>query len=359
MFRNDSSRREFLRRSAALAAAGAATAAAIPAFGLDPRQEEKAPKPEGSAPGRVPIEHRTLGKTGLSVAVLGFGGAEIGYERKDAALVERLLNGALDAGMNVIDTAECYMDSEELIAGAVGHRRKEYHLFTKCGHYAVSGGSSAWSEDGVMKSIERSLRRLKTDVIDLVQLHSCSIEELKKGACISGLEKAKKEGKTRFIGYSGDAEAARFAVESGRFDTLQTSLSFLDQEAIDMTLPLAAAKKMGVITKRTIGNAVWRFEKEPSFDYHIEYWKRLQALGYGFATKENVANEGPDGPAGIALRFVAAQPAVSVMLVGTSKPERWRQNAELLSHGPLSKEKVAEIRARWKQVAKPEWIGQT
>jgi len=349
MNRIDPNRREFLRRSAAALAASAAAGSAFPAFARVP--QEKTPAP-------VPIEKRKLGKTGLEVAVLGFGGAEIGYERTDQAAVDQLLNAALDSGMNVIDTAECYMGSEEAIARAVGKRRKEYVLFTKCGHWAEGGGPT-WTADALTKSIERSLQRLATDAVDLVQLHSCSLELLEKGEVIDALEKAKKAGKTRFIGYSGDSAAARYAVECGRFDTLQTSCSILDQEAIDLTLPLAAEKGMGVITKRTIGNAVWRYDEKPGFGYHVEYWNRLQALGYPFATGDAKKKEGPDGPAGIALRFVAAQPAVSVMLVGTSKPERWRQNAELLRQGPLAKTQMDEIRARWKSVAKPEWIGQT
>ncbi len=348
---SSSSRREFLRRSAAIAAGAAASAAAGPAFALRRRETPDE---------RIAIEHRKLGRTGLDVALLGFGGAEIGYERTDQKAVSLLLNGALDAGMNVIDTAECYVDSEELIAEAVGHRRKEYHLFTKCGHFTESGGrGSDWSSAGISKSVERSLKRLATDVLDLVQLHSCPLGELEKGECIAALEKAKKEGKTRFIGYSGDSKAARFAVESGRFDTLQTSLSFLDQEAIDLTLPLAAKNGVGVITKRTIGNAVWRYDDRPPSGYHAEYWRRMKELDYEFTRPGRRDDEGPEGPAGTALRFVAAQPAVSVMLVGTTKPARWRQNAGLLSAGPLPKEALEKMRSRWKEVAKPDWTGQT
>ena len=80
------------------------------------------------------MERRTLGRTGLEVSALGFGGAEIGYEGASLADVERLLGSALDAGLNVIDTAECYVNSEELIGQAVSHRRDHFHLFTKCGH---------------------------------------------------------------------------------------------------------------------------------------------------------------------------------------------------------------------------------
>jgi aryl-alcohol dehydrogenase-like predicted oxidoreductase len=80
------------------------------------------------------METRQFGKTDLRVSVLGFGGAEIGHEQATPGTVAKLLDDALDAGLNVIDTAECYFPSEELIAQAVASRRAEYYLFTKCGH---------------------------------------------------------------------------------------------------------------------------------------------------------------------------------------------------------------------------------
>jgi aryl-alcohol dehydrogenase-like predicted oxidoreductase len=75
---------------------------------------------------RGSMEYRKLGNTDMNVSVLGFGGSEIGYERISPRTAERLLNEALDAGLSVIDTAECYMTSEELIGDAVGKRRSEY-----------------------------------------------------------------------------------------------------------------------------------------------------------------------------------------------------------------------------------------
>jgi len=350
----DPSRRDFLRRSALFAAGGTL---GVPPLAWCP-QDGKKPGAKEPPPAKAVIETRVLGKTGLKVAVLGFGGSEIGSERTEQATVDRLLNAALDAGLNVIDTAECYFDSEEQIARAVEHRRKDYLLFTKCGHYVEGGGREDWSKAGLAKSIERSLKRLRTDVLDLVQLHMAPLGELQKGDCIAALEDAKEAGKTRFIGYSGDAAAAKYAVESERFDTLQTSINFLDQEAIELTLPLAREKNLGVITKRTIANAVWRYDERPKNGYHVEYWRRLQQLRYPFATGTNREREGPDGPAGVALRFVASLPGVSVMLVGTTKPQRWRQNAELLAAGTLSESEMKAIRDRWREVAEPGWSGQ-
>src|SRR2546422_10224027 len=104
------------------------------------------------------MEQRRLGKTDMVASVLGFGGSEIGYQRVSGRTVARELGSALDAGLNVIDTAECYEDSETLIAKAIGSRRREFHLFTKCGH--AGGWSRADRRPApLVAGIDRSRRR--------------------------------------------------------------------------------------------------------------------------------------------------------------------------------------------------------
>src|SRR4051795_2458796 len=227
------------------------------------------------------MEKRQLGGTDMQVSVLGFGGAEIGFEGASETTVERLLKSALDAGLNVIDTGECYEGSEELIGKTVGDRRADYYLFTKCGH-PRGVGSEDWSPPSLLESIERSLRRLKTDRLDLIQLHGCSELTLRKGDVIAALQTARERGHTRYIGYSGDSLAAKFAVESGAFDTLQTSINIADQEALELTLPLARKRKMGVIAKRPIANAAWKTGQKPLDSYQHAYWDRLRKLDYEF-----------------------------------------------------------------------------
>src|SRR3954452_17845568 len=184
------------------------------------------------------METRQLGGTDMRVGVLGFGGAEIGFEQAEPEAVARLLDEALDAGLNVVDTAECYLGSEELIGHAVAGRRQEFYLFTKCGH-PEQPGVGDWRPESLLASIERSLRRLGTDRVDLVQLHSCSEDELRQGDVIAALQEARRKGYTRSIGYSGAVPAARYAIECGAFDALQASVSIADQEAIGTTIPLA------------------------------------------------------------------------------------------------------------------------
>jgi aryl-alcohol dehydrogenase-like predicted oxidoreductase len=297
------------------------------------------------------IERRRLGRTDIEASALGFGGSEIGYENVNARVVARLLATALDAGLTVIDTAECYEDSEALIGKAIGARRNQIHLFTKCGH-AGGWGRAEWRPASLLKSIERSLERLATDHVDLVQIHSCSLAELRKGDVIDALERARERGLTRYIGYSGDGEAARHAVESGRFDTLQTSISIADQEAIDLALPLARRRGMGVIAKRPLANVAWRYPKKPAESYYQTYWSRLRRLDYDFLRDD------PEAAVGMALRFTLSLPGVHTAIVGTTRPDRWPQNAALLDKGPLPASQVHAIRARWRAVATSSWTGQ-
>jgi aryl-alcohol dehydrogenase-like predicted oxidoreductase len=287
----------------------------------------------------------------MIVSALGFGGSEIGYQGVNARTVARLLGGALDAGLNVIDTAECYAESERLIGRAVGARRREFYLFTKCGH-AGGWGRPDWRLASLLKSIERSLRRLETDHLDLVQLHSCSLAVLREGEAIEALARARERGWTRYIGYSGDGEAARFAVECERFDTLQTSVNVADQEAIELTLPLARARDMGVIAKRPLANVAWRYRRKPAEPYYQTYWSRLRALDYDFL------RTAPESAVGIALGFTLGVPGVHTAIVGTTRPERWRENAALLEAGPLSFAHFERLRARWLEIADASWVGQ-
>jgi aryl-alcohol dehydrogenase-like predicted oxidoreductase len=295
------------------------------------------------------MEKRVLGRTGMEVSILGFGGAEVGFLNVPLATVDRLLNGALDAGLNVIDTAECYINSEELIGQTVGRRRNEYFLFTKCGH---DKEGDHWNPAKMAAQIDRSLKRLQTDRVDLLQLHSCTEEQLRQGDVIEVVKRARDAGKTRFIGYSGDGAAALYAVECGAFDTLQISVNIADQESIDLAVPAAKAKGLGIIAKRPIANAVWKYSSVPD-PYFQAYWERLPVLNYDFI------NGDFQQAVSIALRFTLSVPGVHTAIVGTTQPDRWRQNAELLHAGPLDPPRIDGIRARWKDVTKPDWVGQT
>jgi aryl-alcohol dehydrogenase-like predicted oxidoreductase len=263
------------------------------------------------------------------------------------------LNAVLDSGINVIDTAECYSTSEELIGEAIAARRKDFYLFTKCGH--ESGWTSPdWRPESLFRSVERSLKRLKTSCVDLIQLHSCSEAELRQGKVMEALQRMRERGYTRYIGYSGDSKAALFAVESGQFDALQISVSIADQEALQLVLPAAEQGSLGVMAKRPLANIAWHNgDRPPSDSYGRTYWERLQRLKYEFL------QGGSNQAVSTALRFTLSAPGVHTAIVGTTKPERFAENAAAVAAGRLSEQAYENIRARWRQVARASWVGQT
>ena len=221
------------------------------------------------------MERTTLGKTGLQVSRLGAGLAEIA-SLTNASIAGQVLNAALDGGINFLDAAACYRRSEEWIGRTIAHRRDEYILATKAGHVVDGYQGKEWTAQTIRDSIERSLLRTRTDYLDLVQLHSCDLDILERGEAIQALLEAKRSGKTRFIGYSGGGEAARWAIESDQFDTLQTTFNLVDQWARRERLPRAKDKGMGIIAKRPIANAAWN--APPGSDATREWYReRIQA----------------------------------------------------------------------------------
>ncbi len=297
------------------------------------------------------MKRRVLGRTGMEVSVLGFGGAEIGYEHAEATTVEALLGTAFGAGLNVVDTSACYEGSEELIGKAVSSRRRDFFLFTKAGHEAGLGGED-WEPKTMARTIDRSLERLRTDYVDLIQLHSCDRSVLEQGDVIDVLRRAQEAGKTRFIGYSGENEAADYAVECGAFDTLQTSVNIADQRGIEKHVAAAARAEMGVIAKRPLANVAWRKSDAPASEYQRAYWERLRKLAYPFLS------EGLESAVATALKFTLSVPGVCTAIVGTSKPDRWQQNAAMLESGMLPVETYEAIRSRWREVAEGDWRGE-
>lgn len=295
------------------------------------------------------MEKVALGKTGLEVSRLGVGLAEIGYElsRDEIDQASDVLNSALDAGINFLDTAACYSISEELIGKAVSHRRNEFVLATKAGHLTDGYDGEAWSYQTVADSIDRSLERLNTDYLDIVQLHSCGIDMLERGDCIRALQDAKASGKLRHVSYSGDNEDAHWAVDSGLFDTLQTSFNLTEQGARSSgLLEKAEARGMGVIIKRPIGGGTWararRGEPTPR-GYDNEYLNRAKKMA-----EEGELPSEPEDSILLALGFTLGQPEVDVAIVGTKNPSHMKSNIRQVEEDlPISSSAIEELKARW------------
>ena len=311
------------------------------------------------------METRILGNTGLEVSRLGIGLSAIGFEETFDTIktVEIVLKTALDQGITFFDTAECYFYSEEMVGQSISDRRSEFLLATKCGHPAGLQESGEydidWSIEGILLTLDRSLKRLKTDYVDLLQLHSCGVEVLEQGEVIAALTKARDAGKTRFIGYSGDNEAAQWAVDSGHFDTLQTSFSLADQRPRNGLLQKAKAQGLGVIAKRPIANTAWGSPNSPTarlkFDpnYGDEYWKRTQAMAalgpINIPLNDRIL---------MSLGFVMAHEEIDTAIIGTTNSEHLIENVKIIEKElPISNSTILDLHRRfddegknWKQL---------
>ena len=299
------------------------------------------------------MEKRTLGRTGIEVTRLSLGLAEISRQEQrggDTADAAHVLNLALDLGINFLDTAACYASTEALMGSSVSHRRDEFFLASKCGH-AVDTEAEPWTARVISDSVDRSLRRLKTDYLDILQLHSCGLDVLKRGEVIEALVSARDEGKTRFIGYSGDNEAALWAVGSGVFDTLQTSFSLVDQSARMELLGAARAAGMGIIIKRPVGNGAWGSSSSP-YRYTDEYLRRARIMSV-----MGPISGAPEDPILLAMGFLFAHDEVDTAIVGTHNPAHLRANIEMVeSDLPIPSEAVEELHRRFDAVGE-EWPG--
>lgn len=287
------------------------------------------------------------------VSVLGLGAGQLGDPTLDEAAVGRLLNGAVDAGITLIDTARGYGASEERIGRHLGPRRHELVLSTKVG-YGIPG-TEDWTAPCIRAGIDEALRLLRTDWIDVVHLHSCPLWILERGEVIEALAQAVAAGKVRVAAYSGDNQPLDWAVASGRFGSVQVSISAFDQRVIPSGLAAAAARGLGVIAKRPLGNAPWRFPTQPHGDYCEPYWQRMRAMTPALDQR---LGPGAWSFAELALRFTASLPGVSSCIVGSRRLEHVLDAAAQLARGPLPDPVVAALRAAFTE-ADDSWIGQT
>jgi aryl-alcohol dehydrogenase-like predicted oxidoreductase len=304
----------------------------------------------------------TFGKTGLDVSVLGFGAAPIGYLDTERDRVARILNFMLDAGVNLLDTASNYPGAEEAIAEAVGHRRGEFVLVSKCGPKLPDLDERAWSPELITKTVDRSLRRLRTDRLDVMLLHSCDLKTLQKGEAVEALVRAREAGKVRFVGYSGDNDAAEYAAGLADVAVVETSVNLADQINIDMVLPKTVANQVGVLAKRPVANAAWKdIEQQQGLykSYAKTYTERLAKM------KLDPAALGVSGPAAqawpeLALRFTLSQPGVHCAIIGTTNPDNAKANIALADKGALPQDAVRKIRDAFHRAdPKGTWLGQT
>ena len=305
------------------------------------------------------------------VTGLGYGAMEL---RNDArgrnvseARAEKLLNSVLDYGINLIDTSIDYGMSEERIGRYISHRRSEFVLTTKCGcplqvsakpldhawalfrrqfrrsvpwrvlrRLASLRGATPSSEDrhsftreNIIAGLEQSLRRMKTDYVDILQVHHAPrLAVLAELGTVETLLDLKKQGKIRFIGVSASLPVIADYTACAAVDVLQLPYSAFDREH-ETVLAGAAAAGIGTIV-RSGGSVRGRNSRNPRVR---EAWRAVSQGGL-FADMS---------PSELNIRFTAGHPDVHTLIVGSANPAHVRENVASLLKGPMSKEQISQV----------------
>ena len=178
-----------------------------------------------------------LGRTSLEVTRLGYGAAHRRALTDDE--IGNMLNRVLDAGINFIDTANSYGNSEEMIGRYIRSRRDEYVLATKCGNHPREG--HIWTRENVERCLHESLARLRMDSVDIMQLHNPSVAECEAGDLARCLEDMRSQGYVRWIGVSSTLPHLPTFLEWGVFDVFQIPYSLLETEHEEAVSQVARA----------------------------------------------------------------------------------------------------------------------
>ena len=231
------------------------------------------------------MRYNVFGKTGHTVSALGFGAMNLPGVPFEQA--REALNFALDQGITYIDTAAAYRNSEEIIGDSISHRRGEYFLATKTGQREY---------EKAKEEIDRSLQRMKTDYVDLLQIHYVNtVQEFKKamdenGAYRAALE-AKKEGKVRFIGISGHRpDLLAKWIEPGQFDQALFHLSLVQPYALDELIPVMNRLGMAKTAMKPLsGGFVQPVEKAFRYTYSQDVHTMISGMVSVEEVKQNLA----------------------------------------------------------------------
>jgi aryl-alcohol dehydrogenase-like predicted oxidoreductase len=291
------------------------------------------------------MQKKQLGRTALAVTQLGYGSMGIrgprtwGVRVVSEEAADRMLNAVLDAGINFIDTAPDYGHSEERIGRYISSRRSEFYLATKCGCAYVQHEDHleighVWDKDVIQRNIETSLRRLRTDYVDVLQFHGGDAETLQRQGLVELLTSFRDQGLIRAIGVSSSLPHLPSLIELGVFDTFQIPYSCLAPEHHDWITD-AAATGAGIIIRGGIAHGGPNAEIQRAAINDI--WTR--------AKLDEVLPEGMSR-ADLILRYTLSHPHCHTTIVGTCNPQHLAENIAAAARGPLPSELIQEVRSR-------------
>ena len=322
------------------------------------------------------MKYRTLGRTGWEVSEIGFGAWGIGRDLwvgADDSQSLAALNRAIDGGLNFVDTALAYGEgrSERLVGEMLEARPERVYVATK-----VPPRNRRWPAWGnleevfpgrhIRESAEQSLRNLRLERIDLLQLHVWNPDWLGEGEWLEELSALKNEGKIRHFGISindHQPESALEVVRSGLIDTVQVIYNIFEQSPEDRLFPVCLENNVGIIARVPFDEGALtgeitserRFSKK---DWRNRYFKgdRKRQVEERVRALVPLLDQTTSGLPALALKFCLHHPAVGVVIPGMRKPDHVSRNLAVSREAPLSAEQLERLRGhRWeKNFYKPD-----
>lgn len=291
------------------------------------------------------LPENVLGRTGLDVTKLGYGAMEVrgsriwGGRPIEDSQAETILNAVLDNGITFIDTANDYGRSEEYIGRYLSQRRDEYVLATKCGCTVVRRDEATddtpheWTRENLFRGLHESLERMKTDHVDLMQLHNPGVEECEQGDLVSVLQDMKQQGTVRSFGISSTDPHLETYIGWGVFDSFQIPYSALERQH-EALIQAAADSGAGVIVRGGVARG------EPGAGLgDDDRWANWKA-----AKLDELLDDG-ETPTQFLLRFTNAHPGMNTNIVGTMSVDHLKENIAAASR-PLPADTYAEAKKR-------------
>jgi aryl-alcohol dehydrogenase-like predicted oxidoreductase len=301
------------------------------------------------------IMKRALGHTGADVTILSYGAMELRGQPRGPEITDedagRLLNAVLDGGINLIDTSPDYGRSEELIGTYVSHRRDEFFLASKCGCLIEIPADTPppyphdYSQKNVRADVEQSLRRLRTDRLDLVQVHmSPSKAVLEENHTVEMLKELQAEGKVRFIGMSGILPDLPGHIAMNVFDVFQIPYSAVQRDHENL-ITEAADKGAGTLIRGGAARGAASEEKNWSVG-PLTQQPGVGQQNWEAAGIDDLLAEAGIGRQEFILRFTLSHPALSTTIVGTANPAHLAGNIATAEKGPLPADLYEEAKKR-------------
>lgn len=321
------------------------------------------------------MKYRELGRTGWNVSEISFGAWAIGgaWGSVDDSESLAALHAALDAGVNFFDTADVYGDghSERLMARLRKERKDPFYIATKAGRRLSKQTAEGYSRDNLTAWIERSLKNLETDALDLLQLHCPPTDVYYRPEVFGILDDLVKAGKIRHYGVSVErVEEALKAIEFPGVQTVQIIFNIFRQRPSELIFPEALRRKVGILARVPLASGMLsgkltrdsKFEKDDhrNFNRHGEAFDRgetFSGLDYetGLRVVEELKSLMPKNVtlAQLALRWILEFPAVTCAIPGAKRSMQVRENMAASDLPPLSTDMMKRIKALYDQQVRP------